>query len=150
MANTYSQLFYHLVFSTKGRIKLIEPEIEDRVWSYIGGVALKHNLTSLKVGGIEDHIHALIMTKPVVAPYQIPRWLKGDSSEWIHTEFPTINNFNWQDGYGLFSVSKSCVPSVIEYIENQREHHNVQTFEEEYISLLKLHRIEYDERYIFD
>jgi len=150
VANTYSQLFYHLVFSTKGRLKLIENEIEDRVWSYIGGVARKHNLTSLQVGGIEDHIHALVMTRPVVAPCQIPQWLKGDSSKWIHTEFPTINCFGWQDGYGLFSVSKSAIPSVIEYIKNQRERHTVQTFEEEYISLLKLHRIDYDERYIFD
>ena len=72
MANTYSQLFYHLVFSTKGRLNLIEQEIEDRVWSYIGGVARKHNLTSMQVGGIEDHIHALVMARPVVAPCQIP------------------------------------------------------------------------------
>ena len=149
MANTYSQLFYHLVFSTKGRIKLIDTEIEGRVWSYIGGVARKHNLTSLQVGSIEDHIHSLVMTKPVVAPYQIPQWLKGDSSKWIHDEFPTISSFNWQDGYGIFSVSKSAVPSVIDYIKNQREHHTNQTFEEEYISLLKLHQIDYDKRYIF-
>ena len=150
MANTYTQLFYHLVFSTKNRLKLIHPEIENRVWSYIGGVARKHDLTALQVGGIEDHIHGLVMARPRTAPCQIPQWLKGDSSKWIHTEFPTISSFSWQDGYGLFSVSKSNVPLVIEYIKNQREHHTVQTFEEEYISLLKLHRIDYDERYIFD
>jgi REP element-mobilizing transposase RayT len=150
MANTYSQLFYHLVFSTKGRLKLIDQEIENRVWSYIGGIARKHDLTALQVGGIEDHIHGLVMARPVVAPYQIPQWLKGESSKWIHDEFPAISRFNWQDGYGIFSVSKSNVQSVIEYIKNQREHHNKQTFEEEYISLLKLHRVDYDERYIFD
>lgn len=150
MANTYSQLFYHLVFSTKSRRKLIDPEFESRVWAYIGGVARKHELTALQVGGIEDHIHSLVMAKPVIAPFQIPQWLKGDSSKWIHLEFPTIRMFCWQDGYGIFSVSKSQVPDVIKYIENQREHHTKQTFEEEYISLLRVHGVEYDERYIFD
>jgi len=150
MANTYSQLFYHLVFSTKSRQKLINQEIEARVWSYIGGVARKHKITALQVGGIEDHIHAAVMARPIVAPFQIPQWLKGDSSKWINIEFPTISKFNWQDGYGIFSVSKSQVPEVIKYIENQREHHAKQTFEEEYISLLNLHGIAYDERYLFD
>jgi putative transposase len=150
MANTYSQLFYHLVFSTKSRAKLINQEIENRVWAYIGGIARKHELTALQVGGVEDHIHGLVMTRPIIAPYKIPQWLKGESSKWIHTEFQGLGKFNWQDGYGIFSVSKSQIPDVIKYIENQREHHSVQTFEEEYISLLKLHGIDYDERYVFD
>ena len=150
MANTYSQLFYHLVFSTKARLRLINREIESRVWSYIGGVARKHELTALQVGGIEHHIHALVMARPVVAPYQIQQWLKGDSSKWIHVEFPTMSKFNWQDGYGIFSVSKSQIPDVIKYIANQREHHANQTFEQEYISLLNLHEIDYDARYVFD
>jgi putative transposase len=150
MANTYSQLFYHLIFSTKSRLKFIDQQIETRVWAYIGGVARKHDLTALQVGGIEDHIHSLVMAKPVIAPFKIPQWLKGDSSKWIHVEFPTMSKFKWQDGYGIFSVSKSQVPEVIKYIENQREHHSNQTFEEEYVSLLKLHGIDYDERYVFD
>ena len=150
MANTYSQLFYHVIFSTKERRNFIHQEIEQRVWEYIGGIARKHSLTFLAVGGIENHIHALEMAKPVVAPCKIPMWLKGGSSKWIHDEFPGLNLFNWQDGYGIFSVSKSAVPEVIRYIKNQREHHKSQTFEEEYISLLKLHGIEYDKRYVFD
>jgi REP element-mobilizing transposase RayT len=150
MANTYSQLFYHLVFSTKKRLKFIAPEIETRVWSYIGGVAREHDLTALQVGGIEDHIHSLVMAKPVIAPFQIPQWLKGDSSKWIHVEFPEMSKFSWQDGYGIFSVSKSQIPDVIKYIENQREHHATQTFEDEYLSLLQLRGVEYDERYVFD
>ena len=80
MANTYSQLFYHVVFSTKERRNFIQQEIEQRVWEYIGGIAGKHNLASLGVGGIENHIHALTMAKPVVAPCKIPMWLKGGSS----------------------------------------------------------------------
>jgi len=77
-------------------------------------------------------------------------WLKGGTSKWVHDEFADLKGFGWQDGYGIFSVSRSNVPSVMRYIENQREHHRVQTFEEEYISLLKLHGVEYDMRYVFD
>ena len=150
MANTFSQLFYHIVFSTKSRMKIINEEIEDRVWEYIGGIARTHKLTSLRTGGVEDHVHSLVMAKPVVPPCDIPMWIKGESSKWIHTEFPQLGSFGWQDGYGIFSVSKSNVPSVIEYIKRQREHHRNQTFEEEYIELLKLHQIDYDERYVFD
>ena len=90
------------------------------------------------------------MAKPVVVPSKIPMWLKGGSSKWIHDEFSNLSMFNWQDGYGMFSVSKSQVLDTIRYIENQREHYKVQTFEEEYISLLRLHGVEYDERYVLD
>ncbi len=90
------------------------------------------------------------MAKPVVPPCKISMWLKGGSSKWIHDEFSNPSFFSWQDGYGIFSVSKSQVPDVIRYIENQREHHNGETFEEEYISLLRLHGIEYDLKYAFD
>ncbi len=150
MANTYSNLFYHIVFSTKGRVDFIDQQIENRVWAYIGGIARKHDMTALHVGGIETHIHALIMAKPSIAPSQIAQWLKGESSKWIHEEFPELSKFGWQDGYGIFSVSKSQAPDVIEYIRNQREHHQKQNFQDEYISLLKLHGIDYDERYVFD
>ena len=150
MANTYSNLFYHIVFSTKGRVDLIHQDIEDRVWAYIGGIARKHGMIALQIGGIENHIHILIIARPSIAPSQIAQWLKGESSKWIHEEFPDLRQFGWQDGYGVFSVSKSQAPGVIEYIKNQREHHANKSFEDEYIALLKLHGIDYDERYLFD
>lgn len=149
MANTYSQLFYHVVFSTKNRENHIHQNIETRVWAYLGGIARKHKLTALQIGGIENHIHALIIAPPIAAPSQIAQWLKGDSSKWIHEEFPELRNFAWQDGYGVFSVSKSNVPKVIEYIKNQREHHLKQNLEDEYVDLLKRHEVEYDEKYLF-
>lgn len=149
MANTYSQLFFHLVFSTKNREDFIHRDIENRVWSFIGGIARKHNMSALQIGGIENHIHALVISKPTIAPSQIPKWLKGESSKWIHEEFSDLKRFEWQDGYGIFSVSKSNAPKVIEYIKKQREHHKKQSFEDEYIELLKLHEIEYDEKYLF-
>ena len=80
MANTYASLHYHIVFSTKNRMKHINPEIEQRVWAYIGGVARKHNMAALQVGGTEDHVHVLVMTQPTLSPSQIAQFLKGDSS----------------------------------------------------------------------
>ena len=150
MANTYTSLFYHLVFSTKHRLPLLHQDIEQRVWSYIGGIARAHNLTALQIGGIETHIHALIMAKPIHAPSDIAKWVKSDSSKWIHEEFANLGSFAWQDGFGAFTVSRSKVPDVIEYIKNQREHHAKESFEDEYRRLMKLHGIEYDPRYLLD
>jgi REP element-mobilizing transposase RayT len=150
MANTYTSLLYHLTFSTKNREPWIAQTIEGRVWAYIGGVARKHNMTALQVGGIEDHIHALIMAPPTLSPSEIAQYLKGDSSKWIHQEFSKLRAFGWQDGYGAFTVSKSQIPEVIAYIKNQREHHRRKTFQEEYLELLNKHGIDYDERYLWD
>ncbi len=149
MANTYTSLYYHLVFSTKNRVAFIKPEIESRVWAYIGGVARAHKLTALQVGGIEDHIHTLVMAPATLAPSEIAKYIKGDSSKWMHEEFPELRGFAWQDGYGAFTVSKSNLPDVVKYIENQREHHRQRTFQEEYLDFLKKHGIDYDERYVW-
>ena len=150
MANTYSSLFYHIVFSTKHRQDFIFTEIEERIWAYIGGIARTHNMTALQVGGMENHAHALVMAKPIHSPSQIAQHLKGESSKWIHTEFPDLRLFSWQDGFGAFSVSKSKVPDVIEYIKRQREHHQTESFEEEYERMMKLHGVEYDPQYLLD
>jgi REP-associated tyrosine transposase len=149
MANTYASLFYHIVFSTKNRIEFIRPEIEERVWAYIGGIARKHKMTAIQIGGVEDHIHALLMAPPTLAPSEIAKYLKGDSSKWIHEEFHDLRHFGWQDEYGAFSVSKSNVPSVVKYIQDQREHHKTQTFQDEYLEFLKKHGVGYDERYLW-
>jgi len=149
MANTYSQCFYHYVFSTKNRSRFIFPDIEARVWAYIGGIAKNHQMSAIQVGGIEDHIHALVMAKPKWSPSEIAKLLKGESSKWIHEEFPDLRGFGWQDGYAVFTVSKSIVPRVVEYIKDQRIHHSSKTFEEEYLELLELHGVEYDERFLF-
>ena len=149
MANTYSSLNYHLVFSTKDRFPWIRLEIEQRVWSYIGGIARKHKMTAIQVGGVEDHIHALIMAPPTTAPCDIAKYLKGESSLWISEEFPWLTNFSWQVGYAAFTVSKPQIPNVVSYIRNQREHHRVKTFQEEYLEFLVASGIDYDERYLW-
>jgi putative transposase len=149
MANTYTALFYHIIFSTKNRVSFLMPEIEQRVWEYIGGVARKHQMIALQVGGMADHIHVLVMAPPTLAPSNIAKFLKGNSSKWIHEEFPRLSHFAWQEGYGGFTVSKSSLPIVIQYIQNQFEHHRTKTFQEEYLEFLQKHEIEYDERYIW-
>jgi REP element-mobilizing transposase RayT len=149
MANTYTSLYYHVVFSTKNRVRCINREMEERVWAYIGGVARHHRMTALRVGGYEDHVHALVAAPPSLALSQAIQFLKGDSSKWIHEEFPELKGFAWQDGYGAFTVSKSNLPEVVRYIQNQREHHRKRTFQEEYLEFLRRHGIEYDERYVW-
>ena len=102
MANTYSSIFLHFVFSTKNREEWIDVEIENRVWAYIGGIARKHKCTAIQVGGIEDHIHALVLSPPKYSPSQVAQFLKGESSKWIHEEFPKLKTFGWQDGTERF------------------------------------------------
>ena len=150
MANTYTALHYHFVFSTKGRRAWIRPDIEERVWKYFGGIARTNKMTPIRTGGIDDHIHLLLGAPPTIAPSKIAQLVKGGSSAWIHETFADLAEFAWQDGYGAFTVSKSSISDVIAYIENQREHHRSRTFQEEYRALLDRHGIEYDERYVWD
>jgi len=148
MANTYSSLFYHIVFSTKSRQRLIRQDIEAEVWSYIGGIARKNEMTALQVGGVEDHLHALIMAAPKVAPSQIAQYLKGGSSHWLRRQFPDMEEFAWQDGYSVFSVSRSNIDRVSGYIRRQRQHHDKKEFVDEYRDLLERHGVNFDERYL--
>jgi putative transposase len=149
MANTYTSLHYHLIFSTKKRVRWLSSEIEQRVWQYLGGIARKHKMTALQIGGTADHIHALVLAPALSSPSQIAQFLKGDSSKWIHDEFQGLRKFGWQDGYSAFTVSKSNLPEVVHYIQNQREHHRIKTFQEEYVEFLQQHGIQYDEDYLW-
>jgi len=101
MANTYTSLHYHIVFSTKNREPWIVRDIEERIWAYIGGIARTHKMTALQIGGVDDHIHALMTAPAIIAPAQIAQYLKGDSSKWIHDQFRNLRGFSWQDGWGV-------------------------------------------------
>ncbi len=150
MANTYTSFHYHLVFSTKNRERWITPEIEQRIWTYLGGIARENKMKALQIGGIEDHVHILIGAPASMAPSMIAQLLKGGSSGWIHQTFPSMKAFAWQDGYGGFSVSKSNLPEVTSYIACQRQHHREKTFQEEYLALLERHEIEFNPKYLWD
>ena len=104
-------------------------------------MARAHKTGALQVGGVEDHIHALISARASIAPAQIAQYLKADSSKWIHEVFPDMRGFAWQEGYGAFTVSVSNLPAVVAYIQGQRSHHRKRTFKEEYLELLRRHRL---------
>jgi putative transposase len=150
MARTYTNLLFHVIFSTKNRERLIAPDMEERVWSYLGGIARENDMTALQIGGVEDHVHILLAVPPVLALSKGMQLIKGASSKWIKETYPNLWAFAWQDGYGAFTVSKSNASAVIEYIQNQREHHRVRTFQEEYMLFLEKHAIAYDEQYLWD
>ena len=149
MANSYISLYVHVVFSTKGRQGMITPDVRNRLWAYMGGIARENQMKALSVGGIADHVHVLLSlpaTLPVAKAVQL---IKGGSSKWVHDTFAGLRKFSWQEGYGAFSVNVSLLEETIRYIESQGEHHKRKTFQEEYIEFLRRHGIDYDERYIW-
>jgi REP element-mobilizing transposase RayT len=150
MANTFTSLHYHIVFSVKNREPWIRPDLEQRIWSYLGGIARENDMKALMVGGIENHVHLLLGIPPTLAVSKAVQLIKGGSSGWARETFPGLAGFGWQDGYAAFTVSKSLVPEVEAYIRGQREHHRIKTFEEEYRSFLVKHEIAFEERYLYD
>jgi REP element-mobilizing transposase RayT len=148
MANTYTDLYYHIVFSTKNREAWISQSIEERVWEYLGGIGRNHHIGPVKIGGIEDHIHLVVSIPPTLSISKAVQLVKVGSSVWFHETFRR-SVFAWQDGYGAFTVSRSKLPDVVQYVDAQREHHRRQTFQEEYWAVLDRHGIDYDERYLW-
>ena len=149
MANTFTSLHYHVIFSTKNREARIHQDIEQRVWSYLGGIARENDMRTLLIGGIENHVHLLLGIPASLSVSQALQLIKGGSSGWMKETFPGLSGFAWQDGYAAFTVSKSQIPDVDEYIRNQREHHRLKSFEEEYRVFLDKHEIDYKQEYVF-
>ena len=149
MANTFVSLHYHIIFSTKNREPWISRDIEERVWKFLGGIARQNGMIALQVGGMPDHVHIILGLPATQTVSKAIQLLKGGSSKWIKETFPRMRGFGWQDGYGAFTVSKSNLPDVIEYVQDQREHHRVKSFQEEYLAFLIRHGIEYNERYVW-
>jgi REP element-mobilizing transposase RayT len=139
----------HYIFSTKNRQKTITPDLEERLWPYLGGIARENKMKALAIGGIEDHAHLLLSLPSTLSIAKAIQLIKGGSSKWVTETFPSHRGFEWQEGYGAFSVSISHIQNTVAYINDQKEHHRQQTFEEEYLAILKKHGIEYDERYVF-
>ena len=150
MANTFTSLHYHIIFSTKHREPWIARDQEERLWAYLGGIARQNRFKPLLIGGMEDHTHVLLGLPPTVTVSEALKCIKGGSSGWIKENIPGCLGFGWQDGYAAFAVSKSQLGGVEEYIRNQREHHRFKTFQEEYRACLDRHEIPYDERYLWD
>ena len=128
MANTFSCLNVHCVFSTKERVPVLVPDLRERLWPYMGGIAKQNGIFPKCIGGVADHVHLLLALPTTMGIAKAMQLIKTGSSAWIHLTFPQLRNFAWQQGYGAFSVGISQVPETIQYIEHQLEHHRTRTF----------------------
>jgi len=149
MPSAFTQNFYHTVFSTRQRANLIHPELEQRLYPLIGGIVRDLRCTLLAVGGMPDHVHLLVRYRADLSHSEMLQQIKGRSAKWVNETVPLRGQFAWQEGYGGFTVSKSVVPEVEQYIARQKEHHKRQDFKAEYLELLRLHGIEFDENTVF-
>ena len=141
---SYTCLFYHIVFSTKERRPFLSEELLARACQYMGGIVRNLKGQMLKANGAADHVHLAAVIHPSAAVAEFVGKVKSNSTGWIHETFPPMRDFAWQEGYSAFTVSRSVLPAVLKYIENQPVHHRKMTFQEELIELLERHGIEYD------
>jgi putative transposase len=136
------------VFSTKERRAMIPPAIQPRLWAYICGVARKRDMKALGVGGTSDHVHILLSLPSSMPIAKALREIKSESSRWLR-ETCAIAAFEWQEGYGAFSIGLGQVDTTLAYIARQTEHHRRHDFRAEYLAFLKKHEVEYDPRYVW-
>lgn len=141
MPTSWTQNYYHAVFSTKGRAPLIAPEIEARLYPFMGGVLRDLNASLLAINGMPDHVHLLVRYPSDLSHADMMRHVKARSSKWLHETIPAARGLSWQDGYGGFTVSKSRADDVSAYIAGQKEHHRRQSFMDEVRELCRLHEI---------
>ncbi len=150
MPNTYCQLYIHFVFVVKYRHAIIEAEWEERMHQYITGIVQNNGHKLIAINSVPDHVHMFIGLNPRQSISELMRLVKGVSSEFINKHLFTKRKFQWQEGYGAFSNSRSQINNVVQYIQNQKEHHKEKGFREEYLKMLKDYEVEYDEKYIFN
>jgi len=146
---SYVSAYFHCVFSTKERFPFIKPELRERLWPFLGGIARQNKMKAMEVGGVEDHIHILLSIPATLPVSKAMQLIKGGSSKWVHETFPDQRQFAWQEEYGAFSVSVSQLDKTVVYIRRQPEHHRQKTFQLEFRMLLTKHRVEYDEHYLW-
>jgi len=150
MPNTYTQIYIHIVFAVKGRASLISPNWKDRLYKYISGIITKQKQKLFIVNGMPDHIHILVSMNASLTISSLVREIKEHSSKFINDEKLVSGKFYWQEGFGAFSVSKSGVPKVVDYIKNQDVHHKKKNFLEEYRTILREYEVEFKEEYLFE
>jgi REP element-mobilizing transposase RayT len=146
MAHSYVSSVFHLVFSTKQRMRLIRPDHQRPLWNYLAGIARNHGIQTLAVGGTGDHVHMLVVLPADMALSAAVRTLKANSSRWMRE---TDRLFGWQEGYGAFSVSPSQLKRVTQYIANQAAHHATRSFEEEFLAMLQAANIRFERDHVF-
>lgn len=149
MANTYTQIYIHVVFAVEGRQNLIAPEHNDELQKYITGIVTVQRHKLIAINNMPDHLHALIGIRPDASLSDLVGDMKTGSSKFINEKRWVIGRFSWQEGFGAFSHSRSQLGTVIRYIQNQQKHHAKKSFRDEYLRLLEKFGVEYDQRYIF-
>ena len=147
MSHTFSKHHFHIVFSTKGRQKLISKQLQSQLWSYMIGICRNVGIVGLAIGGIEDHVHALVELQPNMTVPKAVNLLKSNSSRWMRQQEV---KFAWQEGYSSFAVSASSVPAVKRYVLNQEAHHRKMSFEDELLLLLRKHGVAFNVKEVFD
>jgi REP element-mobilizing transposase RayT len=150
MSGTYTNLLYHIAFSTKGRYPLITKAIQNDLHAYIGGIIREREGIALAVGGMPDHVHLLVKVKPKFALSDLVRDVKAVSAKWVNETKEGLHKFGWQDGFAAFTVSQSQIEAVRRYIENQEEHHRGVDLKAELLRLFAKNQIEYDKARIWD
>jgi REP element-mobilizing transposase RayT len=146
---SYVSAYFHCVFSTKERHRFIGPNLRERLWPFMGGIARQNKMRAVEIGGVEDHVHILLALPATMTVSKAMQLIKGGASKWIHESFPDQSQFAWQEEYGAFSVSVSQLDKTIAYIRSQPEHHHQMTFQEEFLTMLKKHGVDYDERFLW-
>ena len=149
MPQSLSKVYVHIAFSTKERHPFIDDNIKHELWSYIGGICDGLECNPVRVGGHHDHVHICCLLSRKLTQVTLLETVKRDSSKWIKTKGGRYADFHWQDGYGVFSVNPTEIDKVVEYINNQHEHHKRRTFQEELLAFLKKYGVDYDERYLW-
>ena len=143
--HSFTSVLIHSVWSTKKRESLLDSKLCDRLWPYLGGIARENKMKALAVGGTADHMHVLISLPATLSVAKAIQLLKGNSSKWIHDTFPNMRSFEWQEGYGAFSIGVSAVDATTAYIRNQTEHHRTRSFHDEFRAMLRKHGFDFDE-----
>lgn len=150
MANTYSKIYYHIVFAVKYRRALITEKVKEPLYKYITGVVTNQGQKLLIINGHYDHVHLLVCCQPTMRVDELVREVKEHSTKYLNANNLTPHKFLWQVGYSVFSLSERNIDSVFSYIRHQEQHHSKKKFREEHIEMLKAAAIEYDEKYIFE
>lgn len=150
MANTYTQIYIQIVFAVKGRQSLISARWKDELYKYITGIITNEGQKLIAINGMPDHIHIFIGLKPNKALSDLVRDVKANSSKFINQRQWLAGKFEWQEGFGAFSYSRSQLGNVVRYIDNQEEHHRKKTFKEEYLEFLKLYDVDFHPAFVFD
>jgi putative transposase len=143
--HSFTSVLVHCVWSTKNHEPSLHSKLRERLWSYLRGIANENKMKALAIGGAADHVHMLVSLPAPISAAKAAQLLKGNSSKWIHETFSEMRSFEWQEGYGAFSIGVSAIDATVAYIRNQAEHHRKRTFGEEFKAMLRKHGLEFDE-----